>query len=146
MRRIGTLLILVFVITLQGCLTLKQPSHKIDYYTLEYETLPFEQKGKDIPLSSILRLERFSIAPLYNTDRIIFRDRDFKRTSYRYHRWRNNPADLVTFYLGRDMRNSGRFQAVTSYNSSIPYTHKVEGELMNSWSGTLTADGMLFCL
>lgn len=126
-RCIGAILLLVLVITMQGCLTLRQPSQKIDYYTLEYETLPLERGAKDLPLPSIIRLERFGIAPVYNTDRIIFRDQAFKRNTYSYHRWRRNPADLVTFFLGRDLRNSGRFRAVSSYNSNMPYTQRLEG-------------------
>ncbi len=129
MRRIGTVTLLILVITMQGCLTLKQPSKKIDYYTLEYETLPLDLGVIETPLSAIIRLERFAIAPIYNTDHIVFRDRNFKRTTYRYHRWRKNPADLVTFFLRRDLRNSGRLRAVSCYNSSMPYTHRVEGEI-----------------
>ncbi|MCP5002757.1 MAG: hypothetical protein GY941_02220 [Planctomycetes bacterium] len=148
MRRIGAILFLVLVLTMPGCLTLKQPGRKIEYYTLEYKTIPLELGPIDQPLSSVIRLERFDIAPVYNTDRIVFREQDFKRTNYSYHRWRRNPADLVTFFLGRDLRSSGWFRAVSTYNSTIPHTHRVEGAIDeflewdsdNGWNVVLSVD------
>ena len=127
LRLTGFFLLVALVVAMEGCLSLKQPSPIIEYYTLEYETLQPETVTKVAPLSAILRIERFGIAPDYNTDSIVYRDQEFKRTAYTYHRWRKNPADLVTFFLRRDLRNSGMFRAIIPHTSSIPYTHIVEG-------------------
>ena len=68
-------------ILLASCMNLKQPVNKIDYYTLE-STPPKLSSLK--PLSHVIKLERFTASPTYNTRRIIYRDRSFKRDSYVY--------------------------------------------------------------
>jgi cholesterol transport system auxiliary component len=105
---------------------MKQPSLKIDHYTLEYAS----PKPGDLPqLPVVLKVERFSISPLYDTRQIVYRDRSFKRETYTYHRWRAHPADLVTDYLARDMRHSGLFLAVLEEGSTVPPTHLLEGSV-----------------
>jgi len=107
-----------------ACLSLKQPRNKIEFYTLEYD-LPKLADLKPLPL--VIRLERFSVAPIYNTNRIIYRDQSFKREEYAYYKWRANPGDLVTYFLNRDIRNSGLFKAVLPYDSQSASTHRLEG-------------------
>jgi len=79
------------------------------------------------PVQAALKVERFSIAPVYNTSRIVYRDQEFKRSSYFYHKWKSNPADLVSYFLTRDIRESGLFTAVNVPDSKITHTHIVEG-------------------
>ena len=107
-----------------ACLDLKQPRNKIEYYTLEYETP--EITGLK-PLLIMIRLERFSVAPSYNNNQIIYRDRSFKRDAYAYHRWRANPGDLVAHNLSRDIRCSGLFKAVLPHDSRSASSHVMEG-------------------
>ena len=78
-----------FLISVSACLNLKQPRNKIDYYILEYAP---PRLTKPEPLPVIIKIDRFSAAPLYNTNRIVFRDKSFKRDAYVYHRWRVNPG------------------------------------------------------
>ena len=117
-------LIPFWLFVLQGCMNLKQPSTHIDYYTLEY--MPPEVSDLN-PLSAVVRVERFTVSPAYNTHRMIYRDRSFVRNGYAYRHWRANPADLVTYFLARDMRQSGRFQAILPYDSRLPSTYVLEG-------------------
>lgn len=107
-----------------ACLSLKQPRNKIEFYTLEYHP---PQLADLKPLPSVIRLERFSVAPTYNTNRIIYRDQSFKRDAYAYYKWRANPGDLVTHFLNRDIRNSGLFKAVLPYDSRSASSHMLEG-------------------
>lgn len=111
---------------LESCLNLKQPSHKIEFYTLEYDP-PQVADFKPLPL--VIRLERFSVAPEYNSERIIYRDKSFKRDAYVYFRWRANPSDLVTSFLSRDIKQSGLFKAVLSFDSRLPSSYLVEGSV-----------------
>ena len=146
MIRLAGLIIIGFYLILSGCVSLKQPSPNIEYYTLEYDALQPDVGPDNVPVPAVIKLERFSISPIYNTDRIIYRDRDFKRTSYSYYKWRSNPADLVTYFLGRDLKDSGLFSAVISSGSAMAYTHVVEGsvnEFMewdsdNDWEAVLS--------
>jgi len=124
-------------------MSLKQPRNVIEYYTLEYAA-PGEDGLEPLPYS--IRVQRFSAAPAYNTHRIIYRDRSFARNSYTYHQWRSNPADMVSYFLRRDIRESGLFKAGLPQNSSFSSSHVLEGtvdEFLESdreetWEAVLT--------
>lgn len=109
-----------------GCANFKQPRNQVQHYILEY-TSPAITDLAPLPFS--LKVERFSVAPAYNTNRIIYRDKSFRRDEYFYHKWRANPADMVTDFLSRDMRNSGLFKAVLPYGSDFPFSCVLEGSV-----------------
>jgi ABC-type uncharacterized transport system auxiliary subunit len=109
-----------------SCANLKQPSLKIDFYTLEYAP----PRAEDLDAAArVIRVRRFSVAPMYNTNQMIYRDSAFKRMAYHYHKWRANPGDLVTYFLARDMKQSGLFQAVLPQDSQIPAPWVMEGSV-----------------
>jgi cholesterol transport system auxiliary component len=109
-----------------ACSTLKQPSQKIDFYTPEYSP----PKAGDLkPLSATLRVQRFTVAPLYNTNQMIYRDRSFRREAYVYDRWRSNPGDLVTYFFSRDLRESGLFRAVSPWETELRTGYVLEGSV-----------------
>ncbi len=109
-----------------SCVNFKQPRNRVQHYTLEYAS-PEITDLKPLPVS--LRIERFSVAAVYNTDRIIYRDGSFKRDEYFYHKWRANPGDMVTDFLGRDIRNSNLFKAVLPYGSDAVSSCVLEGSV-----------------
>lgn len=120
------LLCLTVSILAVGCINLKQPRNRVQHYILEYAS----PEIKDLmPLPVSLKVERFSVAPAYNTNRIIYRDGSFKRDEYFYHKWRANPGDMVTYFLGRDIRNSGLFKAVLPHGSDFPFSYILEGSV-----------------
>ena len=127
MMRPAIFILIIFLISSGGCVTLKQPNMKIEHYTLEYDALLPVTNTNLNPVQAALKVERFSIAPAYNTSRIVYRDQEFKRSSYFYHKWKSNPADLVSYFLTRDIRESGFFTAVNVPDSKITHTHIVEG-------------------
>lgn len=96
----------------------------INHYTLEYESPKINGLS---PLDTVVRVQRFSVAPDANFMPIVYRDGEHKRNTYAYHKWRANPGDLATYYLVRDMRNAGLFSAVLSYDSNLRATHTLEG-------------------
>jgi ABC-type uncharacterized transport system auxiliary subunit len=123
----NTLWIVSLLLLLIGsCVDTKQPSLEINHYTLEYAS-PKPGDGPQLPV--ILEVARFSAAPVYNTREMVYRDRSFKRETYTYHRWRAHPADLVSDYLARDMRQSGLFRAVVLEESKVSPTHVLEGSV-----------------
>ena len=117
--RLAIFILIIFLISSGGCVTLKQPNMKIEHYTLEYDALLPVANTNLNPVQAALKVERFSIAPVYNTSRIVYRDQEFKRSSYFYHKWKSNPADLVSYFLTRDIRESGLFTAVNVPDSKI---------------------------
>ena len=126
-----------------GCINIKQPKNKIQYYTLEYSS-PKITGLKPLPIT--LKIERFSVVQAYNTNRIIYGDQSFKRDEYFYYKWRSNPADLVAYFLSRDIRESGLFRAVLPQSSGFPFSYLLEGsvdeffelDVTESWNAVLS--------
>ncbi|MGE5842702.1 MAG: ABC-type transport auxiliary lipoprotein family protein [Deltaproteobacteria bacterium] len=141
---------LIFLVLLSccACSSLKQPGQKIDYYTLEYD--PPRVEGLRV-LPFVLRIERFSVSPLYNTHQIIYRDRAFKREAYPYEKWRAGPGDLVTYYLSRDFKHAGLFKTVAPFDSRVEPSLVMEGSVdeffewdsEEGWKAVLTVSTVL---
>ncbi len=135
--------VLLLVLFLGSCAGLEKPRAKIEFYTLEYKPVPITDLE---PLPIVIRLVRFSVAPAYNSVLMIYRDGSFKRKAYFYHKWRANPGDLVTYFLSRDMKQSGLFKAVLPYDSAFPSSYVVEGSVdqlferhtTENWEAVLT--------
>ncbi len=141
MNRFKTLRLLspILCLSILSCMNFKQTRNEIDYYTLEYET----PMPKDpAPVNEIIRVFRFDVAPAYNTNQLVYRDQAYKRQTYHYHKWRANPADLVSYYLARDLTQSGLFKAVLTYDSKIPSTCLLEGTLDEFYEWDMTPSWM----
>jgi len=119
-----TLLILGLPMLFAACANLKQPANKIEYLTLEYPTPRVEDVN---PLPHVIQMDRFMVAPAYNTSQIIYRDRSFKRNAYIYYRWQSNPGAMVTALLNRDIKDSGLFKAVLNPGSRFSSSFMIEG-------------------
>ena len=120
------ILLLCLTLPLAACLKLKQPQNRIEYYTLEYES---PVVGNHQALPDVIRVQQFSVSPIYNSSRIIYRDKSYKRQAYAYHKWRANPAQLVTYYISRDLKASGLFKAVLPGESRDAPAYLVEGSV-----------------
>jgi cholesterol transport system auxiliary component len=99
---------------------------KTTFYTLEYDP-PAPNRLQ--PVSAAIRVKRFSVDPTYDTNRIIYRERAFERGAYIYNKWRSNPGGIVSYFLSRDMRESGLFEAVLSHDSRVAASHTLEGRV-----------------
>lgn len=119
-----SLLFLGLPILFGACINLKQPVNKIEYLTLEY---PPPKINVLKPLPHVIRMDRFTVTPTYNTSQIIYRDRSFKRNAYVYYRWQSNPGALVTALLNRDIKDSGLFKAVLNPESRFSSSIMIEG-------------------
>jgi ABC-type uncharacterized transport system auxiliary subunit len=109
-----------------GCFNVKQPQPKIDYYTLEYDP-PVVSESPALPF--ILKMEPFSTSPVYDSARILYREKAFKRSEYAYHKWRAAPGDLIAALLARDFAATSLFKAVI-FSESVPaYSHVLTGKV-----------------
>ncbi len=70
-----SMLLPIICLALAACLDLKQPRTKIEYYTLEYDP-PVPDHHP--PLSEPIQVNQFVVSPIYNTNRIIYREGLFK--------------------------------------------------------------------
>ncbi|MBN1847872.1 MAG: membrane integrity-associated transporter subunit PqiC [Deltaproteobacteria bacterium] len=145
--KIFILLIIIFML-LCSCLGLEQTNPKIECYTLDYAATPMAGFGE---LSHIIKVRRFTVAPLYNTNRIIYQDQAFKRDAYIYHRWLVHPKDMISHLLTRDFQCSGLFKAVLPYDSPLSALYTLDGnveeflerDLDAEWEALLTIRIML---
>ncbi|MGD2185252.1 MAG: ABC-type transport auxiliary lipoprotein family protein [Desulfobacterales bacterium] len=136
-KKIIRIILIGLALLLSACLDLKQPSNKIDYYSLEYD--PPRMRGFQ-PLAEVIKIEQFSVAPMYNTHKIIYRDHSYQRAAYTYHKWRANPGESVTYFLARDIQQSQLFKAVLTRHSKFPYAYVLEGSV-NEFLESDTASG-----
>ena len=60
---------------------------------------------------------------------MIYKDGPTLRNVDPYNRWRTKPGEMATEYLSRDLRNSGLFRAVISYDDSKETRYLLEGEV-----------------
>lgn len=120
------LIISVLIIGAAGCAGGK-PSTITEYYMLNYGPPVLE---KVMPLDESLRIERFSVAQVFNSNTIVFRTGEFGLAAYPYDRWRANPGDMITDYLVRDFRYGGLFRAVFSYRYQEKTRFSLEGSVV----------------
>jgi ABC-type uncharacterized transport system auxiliary subunit len=148
MTRTQRSLIILVLLSCCACTSFKQPAQQISYYTVEYE--PPQVQGITT-LPDVLKVERFSVSPLYNTLQVIYRDQSFRREAYPYEKWRASPGDLVTDYLARDFKSSGLFKAVAPYESRVEPSLIMEGSVdeffewdsEDGWKAVLTVSTVL---
>jgi len=116
---------LTATLLLSACASVGQPGKKIEYYTLEYDPPILADRREKVPLT--LKVGRFHVSPLYNSNKIIYRDNPFSRNEYYYHKWRANPGDTTTYFLMRDLQQSSLFKAVFSHADSPACDYLLEG-------------------
>jgi cholesterol transport system auxiliary component len=146
--KIILILLLGLTLTLTACFDLKQPRNKIEYYSLEYDP---PRMGNHPPVSKVIKVSLFSVSPIYNTRKIIYRDAAYKRAAYDYHKWQANPAEFVTYFLARDMQQSGLFKAVVTRKSRFPHAFTLggtvdeflESDLSDGWQADLSLNVFL---
>jgi ABC-type uncharacterized transport system auxiliary subunit len=142
-QKIILIVILCLALNITACLKLKQPRNEITYYTLEYDP-PDVAAQRCLPY--VIRVNPFSASPVYNTNRIIYSDKSFKRQAYAYYKWRANPAELIAYFLKRDLEKSGLFKAVLARDNTFPPAYLLEGTVEefleadkeNTWEALLS--------
>ncbi len=124
-RTNGRILLLPFIaIMLSACMGVSKPPNPIYYYTLDYAT-PSVQLPHHLPCT--LRVERFSVSPPYNSQRIIYAHDDLQRNAYAYHQWIVAPGELLPYFLTRDLRQTNGFRAVLTPDAALSATHSLHG-------------------
>lgn len=121
---VRTHLLFIIVIMLTACMGSSRPPKPIYYYTLEYDAPEF-QTVPQLPFT--LRVERFSVSPPFDSQRMIYTDKGLKRNAYAYHQWIVAPGELLPYFLVRDLRHADIFRAVMTPDASLPATHSLYG-------------------
>jgi cholesterol transport system auxiliary component len=109
-----------------GCVNLKHPAVKIDYYQIEYG--PLNSPASE-PLDAVLGVRNFTIASTYDHDRIVYKEDTFRRQSYYYHRWITNPSAMIKNALLKDLQDSGSYRAVTPIPGGVVWNYELQGHI-----------------
>ncbi len=114
----------LFAVLLSACMGNALPPKPIHYYTLN----PVEDRPQfDTVLPCILRVERFSVSPPFDSQRIYYADSKSHRNAYASHQWVAPPGLMLPFLLARDLRQSNGFRAVWTPDAAPAATHSVHG-------------------
>ncbi len=123
-KKIFILIILANILCITGCFNLKPKTKKISYYSLEYDS---PKISVPVRLPHVIRIERFQVSPLYDSNKIIFRENRFKRDAYLFHKWWATPGDIVPYFLARDLKQSGIVKAVFAFDRNLSSTYVIQG-------------------
>lgn len=107
----ATLCMTVLLLLIVGCAGSGKPQYSVESYLLNYSAPSW---GKNERLAAAIKFNRFSIAAVYNTANMVFRNEAYGIDSFNYSRWAVNPADMIADSFLRDLRASGFFRAVFS--------------------------------
>ncbi len=111
-------------IVASGC-SLKT-GNTVIYHTLDY---PPPEKEFRTPIPQTLMVYRFLLAPDVESDSILTSRPKGAEKSVRIHRWQENPADIVTDIVLRDLDASGLFRKIVDQLSNVRYRYALEGTL-----------------
>ncbi|MFW6334642.1 MAG: ABC-type transport auxiliary lipoprotein family protein [Desulfosalsimonas sp.] len=95
-----------------GCGGFKNPPKQVHSYILSYQS--GQNAADDFPAISVLGIKPFKTASLYRTEKMVYSDNPYTRSTYVYHRWAYNPAEMVENLLTRDLRKAKAAGAVVS--------------------------------
>jgi uncharacterized lipoprotein YmbA len=110
----------------------------VNQYTLEYVSPILREI---VQINELIKVEKFSVAQALDTSAIVYRDGPNLRNIDPYNRWRTKPGDMVTDFLIRDLRHSGLFRAVFSYNGNEETRYRLEGQV-NEFLESTDKDGL----
>jgi ABC-type uncharacterized transport system auxiliary subunit len=100
------------VLSMVACSFGGKPAVMVEQYALEYPPPSLQSVA---PMDEVIRLERFSVAQIFNHVKMVYRQKPTHYNDYAYHRWRANPGDMVGDSLLRDLRAAGIFKSVFYY-------------------------------
>ncbi len=116
----------LFMALISSCNLGAKPSYVVNQYTLEY---PSPVSRESTSVGELVKVEQFSVVQTFNTPAMIYKEGPNLRNVDPYNRWRTKPGDMATEYLTRDLRNSGLFLAVISYNDIKETRYLLEGQV-----------------
>jgi ABC-type uncharacterized transport system auxiliary subunit len=101
---------------------------KTHYYVLEYPHTPPEASPR---VSRQIAVQDFRANQVFSEERIAYRDGENKVNFYEYHRWADQPGDLVTNYFIHRLKDSGLYAGVSRAKEGPPPDFIVEGRVLH---------------
>ncbi|MFW6335352.1 MAG: ABC-type transport auxiliary lipoprotein family protein [Desulfosalsimonas sp.] len=120
------LIIAALAAATNGCGAFKSQPEQVKLYTLSYPA-PRALKTDSSP-PALLEVKPFRAAGPYRSEKIVYAENKYKRSSYVYHKWQTEPAGMVGDLIMRDIRASQVAEAVVSTPDTQP-THTLQGSI-----------------
>jgi ABC-type uncharacterized transport system auxiliary subunit len=120
------------VVILTGCALWSR--EMITYHSFDY---PSPVKEAQPPIPGTLMVYRFLPAASVDIDSLVVSQSKGTEKTAPLHRWEDNPADMITELVLRDLDNSGLFERTVDQLSSARYRYALEGIIRNL-QGTIT--------
>lgn len=118
------MVVCIICLFVAGCLARTKPPYLVEEYIFEYD-LP--EVKLNLPSDFTVKICRFSVAQSFNSKAMVFKPSPHRVSTYTYHRWRVNPADMVTDFIVRDFKGLGDIKAVFSYREIESARYMIEG-------------------
>jgi ABC-type uncharacterized transport system auxiliary subunit len=125
-------LLACLVVFAPGC-TLKNREAVI-YHALDYRS-PEKESKATVP--ETLMMYQFLLDDSVDNDWLVVPDAPGGEESAQRHRWHENPADMITELIMRDIENSGLFVRTIDQSSSSHYRYALEGTV-KKFRGTIS--------
>ncbi len=100
----------------------------IVYHDFNY---PSPERESRATIPDTVMVYRFLIADTVDMSSLVVSQSDGKNEPLALHRWQENPADMVTELVLRDLANSGLFEKTVDQLSSARYRYALEGTIHN---------------
>ena len=97
------------------------------YYLIDY---PVEGEPTAEPaIDAVLGVAKFKAEPLYENDRIVYRDNPYEGKFYHYHRWVTSPKDMVTDKVIEQLSAGGLFTQVVYFPHTTDIDYLLRGTI-----------------
>lgn len=113
----------LLIVPLCACSLPKSKANPIYYYTLDKTSTSINAKA----LPYVLRIDRFTAGPPFNTQRMVYGDKGLHRNAYANFKWIAEPGEMLAYALARDLQQANLFQAVLPPGADCPPTHTLQG-------------------
>ena len=97
------------------------------YYSMEI--LPPPAHPANARVFGTVAVRRFESAPYIRQKKIVYRPVPEEIGFYEYHRWVNDPAEMITSAMIESLRSSGLFSSVTQYDAQNQQNYLMAGRL-----------------
>lgn len=140
-KRVFAVMLLSFLcLTLiTGCFGRTKAPYIVDQYTLDYP--PPAASGSTTPIDEFISIERFSVAPAFNTTTMVIKTRPYRYDTYNYSRWRVNPGDMVSGFVLRDITAAKLFRGTYSYYDTNLARYILDGHVEEFCESTESSPG-----
>lgn len=114
---------IIFTVCILGCAV---TSKDIVYHSFKYPS-PVRQETSSIP--ETLMVYQFLLDRSVDTYSLVIAESSGNEKFLQLHRWEENPADMMTELVLRDLRSSGLFERTVDQQSNVRYRYALEGNI-----------------